>query len=150
VAWNPGGGELKKGMGAIEGMLPRVQVLMMNREEAQMLTGRDEIERMFERLATDGNVVLITDGERGSYAHRDGRSWFAGTAGSKAVSRTGAGDAFGSGFVAAFMKTKDVPTALAVGTLNADSVIRKIGAKSGILNKWPSKASLKRVSIKKL
>lgn len=150
IAWNPGSRELKKGMGMIQGFLPRVQVLMVNREEAHMLTGRDEIDGMFERLATDGNVVLITDGERGSYAHRDGRSWFAGTAGSKAVSRTGAGDAFGSGFVAAYMKTKDVPTSLAVGTLNADSVIRQIGAKAGILNRWPSQASLKRVSIKKL
>jgi sugar/nucleoside kinase (ribokinase family) len=150
VAWNPGSKELKKGLGAIEEFLPRVQILMMNREEAMLLTGRDEIEGMFDRLATSGNVILITDGEHGAYAHRDGRTWHAGTAGSKAISRTGAGDAFGSGFVAAYMKTKDISKALAVGTLNADSVIRQIGAKAGILKRWPSASSMKRIAIKKL
>ncbi|TAK04112.1 carbohydrate kinase family protein [Patescibacteria group bacterium] len=150
IAWNPGSRELKKGLGSIQDFLPEVSVFMVNREEAMMLTGKKEISGMFERLVTADNVVIITDGERGSYAARAGKAWYAPAAGSKAVSRTGAGDAFGSGFMASFVQERDVPAALALGTLNADSVIRQVGAKSGILRRWPTAAQMKKIKVKAL
>ncbi len=148
LAWNPGSKEVKKGLGVIQPFLRHVSILILNREEAKELTKIKEIDGMFKRLAMHGNVVVITDGENGSYAHRDGMTWFAGTTGTKAISRTGAGDAFGSGFTAAFMQTYDVPMAMQVGTLNADSVIRHVGAKEGILRHWPTEGQMKKISVK--
>ncbi|OGL66981.1 hypothetical protein A2856_00600 [Candidatus Uhrbacteria bacterium RIFCSPHIGHO2_01_FULL_63_20] len=150
VAWNPGSKELKRGLGSIQELLPEVDLFMVNREEAIALTGRGEIEGIFQRLLTANNVVIVTDGEKGAYAGRGGKVWFAGTTGRKAVSRTGAGDAFGSAFVASYMQKKDVPAALAVATLNADSVIRAVGAKAGILKSWPTAAQIKKIAVRKL
>jgi sugar/nucleoside kinase (ribokinase family) len=150
VVWNPGSKEIKKGLGALQGLLRHVSVLILNREEAKMLTQIEELDGMFKRLARHNTIILITDGEHGSYAHHEGTTWKAGTTGRKAVSRTGAGDAFGSGFTASYMQDSDIVTALKMGTLNADSVIREVGAKAGILKKWPTAAALKSIKVTKV
>lgn len=76
------------------------------------------------------------------------------------VERTGAGDAFSSGFVAQIAQrtttnrqpsTEDIIKAIQFATANASSVVTKIGAKEGILKKddwgpWP----LVKVEIKNL
>jgi sugar/nucleoside kinase (ribokinase family) len=51
----------------------------------------------------------------------------------KALDRTGAGDAFGSGFVAALAKGLPIEDALTLGSANATSVVTQIGSKPGIL-----------------
>ena len=150
MAWNPGRAELAKGLAKVKSVLSAVNILLVNREEAQLVTKEKDLSGMFARLAAPGLVVIITDGEHGAHAAKDGNIWFAGTTGVKSLSRTGAGDAFGSGFVAEWMKTKDVKTSLAVGILNAESVIQHIGAKIGILRKWPSKKDLANIPVKTL
>ena len=148
VSWNPGSGEISQGLEKCKDVLPMVDVLNVNREEAGKLTGKEEISAMMEVLAHDGNVVIITDGADGAYAHKDGATYFAGTTDAEAISRTGAGDAFGSGFAAAYMKSGELNYALAVGTVNAESVIQKHGAKNGLLNDWPSKDKINEIPIK--
>ncbi|MEI6510969.1 MAG: carbohydrate kinase family protein [Candidatus Uhrbacteria bacterium] len=150
VAWNPGRKEIEQGLGAIKAILPNVRVLQLNKEEAARLTGASTVEEMFAALATPGNVVVITDGARGAFVQRDGITIMSPGSGRQAVSQTGAGDAFGSGFVAGLMRTDDLRTALAVGMLNAQSVITKVGAKAGILKKWPTNVQLKSVNIAKV
>jgi len=51
----------------------------------------------------------------------------------KVVDRTGAGDAFGSGFVAALAKGLAIEDALSLASANATSVVAQMGAKTGIL-----------------
>ncbi len=148
IAWNPGSKEIAAGITAFKPILKHVNVLNMNREEAQKLTKETRLENMIKTLATPGNILIITDGTKGAYAHRDGETIWSGTTGAKAISRTGAGDAFGSGFVAALIKTGDLKIALRTGTLNAESVIQSHGAKLGILSRFPSKNSLKKIPIK--
>ena len=150
LAWNPGRKEIEKGLGSIKWILPNVRVLFMNKEEAAELSGKTTVEEMFAALATPGNVVVITDGPRGAFVQRDGFTIMSPGSGRQAVSQTGAGDAFGSGFVAGLMRTEDLRVALAVGMTNAQSVITKVGAKAGILKKWPTNAQLKSVNIAKV
>ena len=147
VAWNPGRKEIEAGLGAIKKILPNVRVLQLNKEEAESLSGKSTVEEMFAALATPGNVVVITDGARGAFVQRDGITVMTPGSGKQAVSQTGAGDAFGSGFVAGLMRTDDLKTALAVGIVNAQSVITKVGAKAGILKKWPAATEIKSVQI---
>src|SRR3989339_1208302 len=132
VAWNPGSSELEAGLSSILPLVQMVDVLNINREEAQLLTQKKKLEEMFEILHTDGMVRVITDGRNGATVYRDRWTAHAFTKNIDAVSRTGAGDAFGSGFVAGFMKTQDLCEALRIGTLNAESVIQQYGAKKGI------------------
>lgn len=147
IAWNPGSSELEAGLSVILPLVQMVDVLTINREEAQLLTKKKKLEEMFEILHTNGTVRVITDGTNGATAYRDGWSAHASTTNVKSISRTGAGDAFGSGFVAGLIKTQDIREALAVATLNAESVVQKHGAKHGILSTWPSKTQLKRILI---
>lgn len=150
LTWNPGSSELKRGFAALRTILRHVRILILNKEEAQMLTGTDDLSKMFAILRAHDAVVLITDGERGSYAHHHGTTWFAHTTGRSAISRTGAGDAFGSAFTAAYMQDEDVAQALQIATLNADSVIQHVGAKTGILTSWPSINACKSIKVETL
>ncbi|MBU0645957.1 carbohydrate kinase family protein [Patescibacteria group bacterium] len=150
IAWNPGGGEIKKGWRQISPLLEQVKIFNLNFEEAQGLTGETAIKPMLKKLARAGNIVIITKGAEGAYAHQDGKTYFARATKAKAVSRTGAGDAFGSGFVAGYIKTGDLVKSLQVASLNAESVIKIIGAKTGLLTQWPSSARLKTIKVKKV
>ena len=47
---------------------------------------------------------------------------------------TGAGDAFGSGFLAAYADGKSFKRSLMFASANSTSVVQKIGANRGILN----------------
>ncbi|MBI5793836.1 carbohydrate kinase family protein [Candidatus Uhrbacteria bacterium] len=147
IAWNPGEAELKGGLTSVKQLLPLIAVLIMNMEEAKLLTGKKNPAKIFELLHADGTVRLVTDGTNGSTVYRDGWMAHAGTSGVKGISRTGAGDAFGSGFVAGLMKTEDLKDALRIGTLNAESVIQHFGAKKGILKTWPNALKKQRIKI---
>jgi len=152
LAWNPGRTEIEKGSAEILKLLQQdVDVFNVNREEAALLTGTSDksILKMFMELRSESNRVrIITDGENGSYLCNGASCYHAGTSGKKSVSRTGAGDAFGSGVVASLIQGDPIHTALRVGTLNAESVIQSLGAKEGLLKKFPSAQSLATVPFK--
>lgn len=150
IAWNPGHDELKHGLKMIAPLLPMVDVLNMNLEEARFFTGKKKLHDIFKLLHNHGLVRLITDGTNGATVCRDGWIAHAATTGVKSVSRTGAGDAFGSGFVAGLMKTGDLKESLQIAMVNAESVITKYGAKAGILSAWPSALKKQRVKITEL
>lgn len=148
IAWNPGNGELNAGWEKFQSILTSVDLLMLNFEEAKQLTKKRTLRAILKTLQSPQHIRIITDGTNGAYAVHQKMLYHAGTTGAKALSRTGAGDAFGSGFLAGLIKTEDVKKALAIGTLNAESVIKKHGAKRGILKKWPSLFTCKKIKIK--
>lgn len=152
VAFNPGSKELKKGLRALEPIIRGLTVLNLNLEEAQMLTRSksSDVPGLCTKLSRPGLMLIITDGPRGAYAHLDGTTWFVRPTSLKGISRTGAGDAFGSATVAALMKDKGIDEALQLGVANAESVIQSYGAKIGILKKWPSAKTLKKYKGKLL
>lgn len=152
VAWNPGSRELSEGREEILKLLERdVNVFNVNREEAALLTGvpQKSLLKLFMELRSESNRIrIITDGENGSYLCNGSSCYHAGTTGAKSVSRTGAGDAFGSGVVASLLREDPIHTALRVGTLNAESVIQSLGAKDGLLSNFPSATELAAVPFK--
>ncbi|MDP2631559.1 MAG: carbohydrate kinase family protein [Candidatus Uhrbacteria bacterium] len=152
VAFNPGALELRAGVRSLEPIMRHLTLLNVNLEEAQMLAkskSRD-IKRIASKIAKPGLMLVITDSSNGSYAYLDGTLWFARPRNIKAVSRTGAGDAFGSGLVAALMNDKGIDEALQIGTINAESVIQSFGAKQGILASWPNKKLTDKIRVRTL
>jgi len=152
VAYNPGSAELKKGVKAFASIINNIDLLSMNLEEAQMLAKLQtrDVKKLVEKIAHPGLTLLLTDGSAGSYAHKDNELIFARTRNVKVISRTGAGDGFGSGVVASLMKGLSLEDALRVGTINAESIIQSLGAKFGIITKWPDEKIMKQVKISKL
>lgn len=152
VAYNPGSQELKKGLRAFSNILKNVTILNVNLEEAKLLanTNSKDVKQLAKKILHSGMSLIITDGPRGSYLANEDGIFFAQPRNVKVISRTGAGDAFGSGVVASLIKGKTAEEALQVGTINAESVIQSYGAKMGILNKWPSKSLEKQIKIRKI
>lgn len=148
VAWNPGSAELRQGSRVLS-LLSHVSLLILNKEEAQLLTAKKEadVPTLAATLRRTCPLVVITDGAQGSYAHDAEALFFARASQVPSVSRTGAGDAFGSAFAASILQGLDTSSALQVATLNAESVIQHVGAKTGILRAWPSKALRARVRV---
>lgn len=137
VAVNPGKPELQKcqKLGGQQ-VFNDVDVLIVNREEAQLLTAEPfEDDQYWQRHQTISGpaICLITDGKNGGKVSVAGETHFYEPKLVKTVEETGAGDAFGSGFVAALMKGHDVETALKWAKLQAASVVSYMGAKRGLL-----------------
>ena len=124
-----------------------IDVFIVNKEEAELLTSETNPKKRNALLKQEGAIQLITDGSRGTTMIEGVKIHKFGTSGSKGISKTGAGDAFGSGFVAALIKFKDPIMAARVGTINAESVIQHLGAKKGVLKEWPTETKMKKIKV---
>jgi ribokinase len=133
VAYNPGGLELSQGR-KLRKLLPMVEVLCSNREELTQLYPGDDERTVLQQAAAHSHIVVMTDGPRGTWATDGAQLYQAGQYHKvKVIDRTGAGDAFGSGFVAGLAKGMGIDYAISLGSANSTSVVTKIGAKTGIL-----------------
>ncbi len=138
VALNPGYNQLTLSSKALERILNQVDVLILNREEASLLTKipyqkETEIFRKIDKLCP--GIAIMTKGREGVVVS-DGRHLYrAKSLGLKGVDGTGAGDAFGSGFISGIIKKNSIIFAIQLAIANSGYAITKWGAKEGILNK---------------
>lgn len=152
VAWNPGAKELAGGFRKLRPFIKQTDILQMNREEGALLTDLPprDTEGLLNKCGTDvRNIFVLTDGSKGAHVMHDGEHYFVNTLPGKRVNTTGAGDAFCSGFVAGLIKKNDVDFAMRLAALNADGVVKEMGAKGGLLSRIPPKARISRVKITK-
>lgn len=145
LALNPGTLQLQEGIASVTKLLPLTDILFMNKEEAAKITQMDvdvstsEEESVVKKLvqALQGmgvKTVVITDGKNGSYVgDENNRVYHMGIFPHPVVERTGAGDAYATGFLAGFLQGHDVVDAMRWGTANAGSVVAHIGAQKGLL-----------------
>ena len=134
IAWNPGVLELSH-PDKVKALLPDVEVLSINKEEAQMLVGGETIEELSRKLRNFVPVVIVTDGRNGSVAIDKTSFVQAGLYDpvSKRVDATGAGDSFASGFVAKYAADENLKKAIHFASANSANVVQYIGSKPGIL-----------------
>ncbi len=145
LAFNPGTRQIEAGKEALEESLAITDILFLNKEEAERLAKKPRVEFhdkkqmriLMEYLQEFGpKTVVITDGKNGSYAlENSGVLHYSSIVHSPVVEKTGAGDAFASGFLGAYIHGKPVKEAMLWGTVNAASVIGQIGAQPGLLLK---------------
>lgn len=145
LATNPGGKELDYGLEKLRPLLKNFSIVIMNQEEAAKLTGISyekeiDIFKMMDEVI--GGVFVMTKGPNGVVVSDGKNLYSAGVPDSPVVERTGAGDAFSSGFVTEYIKSGDIVKAIQFGTANASSVVTQYGAKAGILKNedwgpWP-------------
>lgn len=133
IMFNPGQLEIEQ-LPQLLDLLKSVDILLVNRQEAAQIVPGHELPELLENLAHLCPTVIITDGPRGAIATDHQAAWRLGLYESvKLRDPTGAGDAFGSGFLAHFAEHADFSAALKFAAANATSVIQKFGAKPGIL-----------------
>lgn len=151
IAWNPGQNELEIGFRKLKSILKRINILIVNREEAMTLVGakKNDTDPLLEALCEHPEYTCLTDGQNGAWLAALGHAWHARANSVPIKNTTGAGDAFGSGLVAGFMKYQDPVHALELAMMNAESVIQNVGAKKGILTAWPSQAKRETIRVEK-
>lgn len=139
MAFNPGTFQISAGSRRLRRIYARTEILSVNREEAATISGGNhaDIHDLLDKLHALGpRIVLISDGHAGAYASDGANRWKMPIYPDPKppYDRTGAGDAFGSTFVAAVMKGADLPTALLWAPINSMSVVQKVGAQAGLLS----------------
>lgn len=134
VFFNPGKDELKH-TEKLKGLLEDVDILCVNREEMQQIVSGEGLEELARHALHYVPMAIISDGPHGVLA-TDGKTAVRGGMYQdvKVVDRTGAGDAFGSGFLSQWAQGRSLKEAITFGSANSTSVVTKIGAKTGILH----------------
>jgi len=138
IAINPGKREIRQNKQRLLSILKHAAIVSLNREEAALLTNRPyyNINGILQDLdACCKGIVLITEGSSGSFVALNGQKYRGIIKPVRAVDTTGAGDAFTSGFIAGYIRSKgNIKKALILASNNAASVIKAIGAKHGLLS----------------
>lgn len=148
IAFNPSGVHLKEGKNSILKNLRHVDFLVLNGGEAAELTGADptDTEGAFRKLdKLCGGILAVTMGGKGSLIS-DGSFIYRASVykEKKLVDRTGAGDAYGAGFVAGLLrhrercirgkiKPESIVYSARLASANATSVVEYLGASEGAL-----------------
>ncbi|MBW2976761.1 carbohydrate kinase family protein [Candidatus Woesearchaeota archaeon] len=134
IAFNISSYLAKKGPSYLGSILKKVDILILNKEEASALVGKGSIKNLMKKLHKLGpDIVAITDGKKGVYVFHDNCIYCGKTHKVRVVETTGAGDAFASSFLSGIIKKNDVEFALKLGITNAESVIQHHGAKEKLL-----------------
>lgn len=143
LAFSPGTKQIEEFGDIIVSVLQKTKFLFVNRQEAEIilkqtgLAGGD-IKDIFSNLSSLGpKIISITDGANGAYAIAENGQMYKISAipTSSDINRTGAGDAYATGFMAAILQEKEIAQAMAWGASNAYSVMQKVGAQEGLLTK---------------
>jgi ribokinase len=138
-AFQPGTFQMKAGIERLQRLYARTEVLILNREEAVLVSGGDynNLHDLLDRLHGIGpKTVVITDGPDGAYAS-DGKQRLKMPLypdPEPPKERTGAGDAFASTFVAALAKGNSLEGALQWAPINSMNVVQHTGAQAGLLD----------------
>lgn len=147
VMFNPGVKELEHSNEILK-LLKYVSILIVNKHEASDLVPGTNLEELLYHLKNYASTVIITDASMGGIATNGEEVYRFGIYEDvKMKDATGAGDAFGSGFLAAVASGKSFRRSLVFASANSTSVVQKIGANKGILN---GKEDLHPMPIQKL
>jgi len=134
---NPGSYQTRSGLKEFKKIFPHTDIIFMNREEALRITGSDKNDLKSLAMAIrklGAKTAVITDGANGSLAMNAEETVALSSYPTEIVDKTGAGDAFASGFISAMLHGLDLSQAVRWGTANSTAVIAKIGAQAGLLN----------------
>ena len=147
LAFNPGSRQLREGEETVKFVLKHTETLFINKEEGEHLlygqkkvdsaNNKEYMEELLTKLTKLGpKMVVLTNGKHGSYAiDEQGKYYYQELTPGKIVERTGAGDAFASGFLAGALHGQCLPDSMKWGSVNAASVVGHVGAQAGLLNK---------------
>ena len=138
LAFNPGTHQIHLGKDELMPVLKKTNLLFVNREEAAQVLENEtrDIKTLAQGFHDIGiATVIITDGPDGAYASDSRQIYHLDIYPGEVVERTGAGDAFGSGMLAALIHKQTLVEAMRWGNANSTSVVQYIGAREGLLER---------------
>ncbi len=144
VAMNPREVYIKDNPREVVATFGRCELIFINKDEAIELLSQagnlsakeleDENFLLKELKKLGAEIVVVTDGVRGAWASNGVETLFVPGRKVEAVDSTGAGDAFASGFLGAYLKEKTLKECLDWGIANSSSSVQFYGAIEGLLS----------------
>lgn len=155
VAVNLGSDQLNLPKKTLKNVLSKIDILILNQEEASMLTKipfkkEKKIFQQIDKMCP--GIAIMTKGKDGVAVSDGEYLYFAKAFKIKSPETAGAGDAFGAGFVTGYIKeNKNIEFAMQMGLANSASCLAKTGAKNGLLsnNEVFEKTKIDKILIKK-
>lgn len=157
IAFNPRGTNIQEDAAKVFEMAGSAEVFFVNKDEAIEILAAQNLEPetlneekyLLEKLKKSGaKIVVVTDGIRGAWATDGGKIIFVQAQARKAVDTTGAGDAFSSGFLAAYIKGKNLEECLKWGTANGGNSVNFYGGVEGLLREGEIEDKIKDIEVK--
>ncbi|PIZ47053.1 hypothetical protein COY32_02225 [candidate division WWE3 bacterium CG_4_10_14_0_2_um_filter_41_14] len=156
LIYNPGKHEIKNGVEREKELLSHCHTLIVNREEAEDMIGFPHSEcgddeaakKLMNAYISKGiSRIVVTDSESGVYgSDGKGRMFHMPIYPCDVVEKTGAGDAFSSGYITGLIETQSFEQALTYGVAQSTSVVSIPGATNGLINKDMLRARIKEFS----
>lgn len=126
----------QQGTKKLSPLLKSADILIMNKDEAHILTKKKEAKQMLITLSKScKGIIVITDGENPIHVLSNNKFYLKKIKKIKPIDSTGAGDAFASGFIYSIIKNKPINTAITNGCKESASVLKNIGAKNILLRR---------------
>ncbi|GDX22043.1 ribokinase [Actinomycetes bacterium] len=118
------------GLASVKNILPKMDIVILNEEEAFYLTGRSDIQLALKELNELVPIVVIKRGSQGAIAiKRNLDSLEVSAKSANVIDTTGAGDAFAAGFIGSWIAKFDLLTALGSAIDLATQCVAIIGAR---------------------
>ena len=134
IMFNPSAYEARMGYTYMQHILKYTEILVLNQEEAELLSKKRGIMAIIKKLKSFGpKIIIITNGSGPAYCSDALFLYTLYPHKIKVIESTGAGDSFGAGFLAAFIRKADIELGLQVALANSQSVITHHGAKKKLL-----------------
>lgn len=131
------GREYKKGIDYLDEYFALSDIFILNAHELADIWGGDapDLDLKKTNYAKKLNLPLlvVTYDIHGSYTYTQDKIFYQPIFKVKVVDKTGAGDAYGSGFLGKYIKTGDIQKAMEFGAKNASSVISYLATQKGLL-----------------
>ncbi len=119
----------------LNSLLKITEILILNKEEAELLVKRKQSDLLKGLYELGPNIVVITDKNKLISCYDGKKKYFLKPHKVKVVERTGAGDAFASGFVSGIIVGKSISESLKLGLKESESVIRYFGSKNKLIKR---------------
>ena len=143
LAFNPGTLQIENKNRLVMELIEITDYLFLNRDEAKLvlygkdkeLTDKNDIKKILFGLRSLGaKNIIVTDSYNGSYVCDNSQnSYHLDIVKADVVEKTGAGDAYTAGFLSAILTGLNIKDAMIWGSVDASSVVQKIGAQEGLL-----------------
>ncbi|HRY36672.1 MAG TPA: carbohydrate kinase family protein [Candidatus Magasanikbacteria bacterium] len=141
LVYNPGSFQLKNSLSSVLETIKKSDILIVNLQEAETILNttlqkeKSMATIIHKLLALGAKEVVITDAEKGAYAGSVEEVWYMPSFPVQVIAKTGAGDAFSSGYISARQYDHDIADALLWGIANSCSVISSFGSHAKLLEK---------------
>lgn len=138
LGFNPGTHQMNLGLKKLKPIFKQTHALFVNLEEAQKIlkTNKRDLPFLLKSFHALGiKVPVISDGPNGAYLYDGTTFFYCPIYDVPTLERTGCGDSFATGFMAALANNQQVEQAMRWGTLNSASVIQRVGPQDGLITK---------------